>query len=56
MAKVKLNLPTGESVEKPVVTCFEVDNKKIIWKKVALVLSLISITVGIVVLVYMLIK
>lgn len=28
MAKVKLNLPTGASVEKPVVTCFEVDSKK----------------------------
>ena len=27
MAKLKLNLPTGAVVEKPVVTCFNVDNK-----------------------------
>lgn len=27
MAKLKLNLPTGAAVEKPVVTCFNVDNK-----------------------------
>lgn len=37
-------------------TQVKVKSKKGIWKKVALVLSLISITVGIVVLVYMLIK
>ena len=40
MAKLKLNLPTGAAVEKPVVTCFNVDNKsycsKIILCKVLL--------------------
>lgn len=28
MGKIKLNLPTGAVVEKPVVTCFEVENNK----------------------------
>ena len=37
-------------------TQVKVKPKKGIWKKVALVLSLISITIGIIVLVYMLIK
>ena len=28
MGKIKLNLPTGAAVEKPVVTCFEAENNK----------------------------